>query len=129
MATSNDARLMAYEHRLQPPISVHAFIWRLARHGGYAGMLIVGSVVIGTTGYHWLGREPLIDSFLNACMLLGGMGPVGDLSTSAGKIFAAFFALYAGLVFLATTVIMFTPVLHRVLHKFHWDADHTGKSS
>ena len=85
---------------------------------------MVFSVAVGTTGYHWIGRVAWIDSFLNACMLLGGMGPIGDLTTNAGKIFASLFALYSGLVFLAATVMIFTPVIHRVIHRFHWDADH-----
>ena len=66
------------------------------------------------------------DAFLNAAMLLGGMGPVNAPRTEAGKIFAAFYALYAGLVFLATAAILFTPVLHRVLHRFHWDDTDPG---
>jgi len=115
---------MIYEHRNQAPIPRHEFAMRLVRSGGYISGLIVVSVTIGTTGYHWIGQAPWIDAFLNACMLLGGMGPVGELTTNAGKIFASLFALYSGLVFLAASVIMITPVLHRVIHKFHWDAEH-----
>ena len=115
---------MMYEPRNQPPLPPRDFALRLIRHGRYLAALIVVSVVIGTTGYHWVGQTAWIDAFLNACMLLGGMGPVGELTTNAGKIFAALFALYSGLVFLAATVLMVTPVLHRVIHKFHWDADH-----
>ncbi len=114
---------MIYEHRRQPPISRARFLRRLLRHGGYAGALILGSVCIGTLGYHALASQSWIDSFLNACMLLGGMGPVGDIATNAGKIFAALFALYSGLVFLIAAAVLFTPVLHRVLHRFHWEAD------
>ncbi len=110
-----------YEHFRQPPLTHRQFVRRLAQHGGYAGLLVIGSVLIGTFGYRLLADQSWIDSFLNTCMLLGGMGPVGDLPTNSGKIFAALFALYAGLVFIATTVIMFTPVAHRILHKFHWD--------
>jgi hypothetical protein len=116
--------MMFYENRSQPPIPAHAFAVRLLRHGGYTTALVVISVAMGTTGYHWLGRTAWIDAFMNACMLLGGMGPVGELTTDAGKIFASLFALYSGLVFLAATVMIFTPVLHRVIHRFHWDADH-----
>ena len=114
---------MIYENRRQKPISRRDFTWRLLRHGGYAAVLVVVSAVIGTAGYHWFGGLAWVDAFLNACMLLGGMGPIGELATNAGKIFAAFFALYSGLVFLAATVILLTPVLHRTFHKFHWDAD------
>ncbi|MEO7082878.1 MAG: hypothetical protein ABI442_18540 [Gemmatimonadaceae bacterium] len=115
---------MIYENRFQPPISRRLFAGRLLRHFGWTQLLVAVSIVLGTTGYHWIGRVAWIDAFLNACMLLGGMGPVGDLTTNAGKIFAALFALYAGIVFLAVTVTMITPVLHRVIHKFHWEADH-----
>src|SRR5581483_11984907 len=112
-----------YEHRLQPPISRARFLRRMARHGGYVGGLVVLSVLAGTIGYNWLGEQTWIDSFLNACMLLGGMGPIGELHANAGKIFAALFALYSGLVFLIAAAVLFTPVLHRVIHRFHWDAD------
>jgi hypothetical protein len=116
--------MMVYEHRGQPPIPRSQFAMRLLRHGGYTMALVAVSVIIGTGGYHWIGRTAWIDAFLNACMLLGGMGPIGDLTTNGGKIFASLFALYSGLVFLAATVLLMTPVLHRVIHKFHWDADH-----
>ncbi|HTY04189.1 MAG TPA: hypothetical protein VMC81_10715 [Rhodocyclaceae bacterium] len=74
---------------------------------------MIGYVV--TEGFGWL------DAFLNAAMLLGGMGPVNAPQTDAGKLFAGAYALYAGLVFIVTAAIIVTPVLHRVLHTFHWD--------
>lgn len=94
----------------------------MARQGSYAIMLIAGSVLLGMIGYHWIAHFSWIDSFVNACMLLGGMGPVGELSGNGGKIFAGIFALYAGLVFLVITALILTPVFHRVIHRFHWDA-------
>lgn len=72
-------------------------------------------------GYRW------IDAFLNACMLLGGMGPVGDLPNDASKLFASLFALYSGLVFLILAALLLTPVFHRVLHRFHWEAKQRGE--
>jgi hypothetical protein len=116
-----------YEHRLQRPLSSAQFTWRLIRHGAGASLLVAGSIVVGTAGYHWLGGVAWIDSFLNACMLLGGMGPIGDLHSNAGKLFASVFALYAGLVFLVCGAVLITPILHRVLHKFHWDADRADR--
>ena len=77
--------------------------------------------MLGMAGYHWIARFSWVDSFVNACMLLGGMGPVGDLRNNAGKIFAGVFALYSGLVFLAVSILLLTPVLHRVLHRFHME--------
>jgi hypothetical protein len=72
-------------------------------------------------GYHMLEQLPWIDAFLNAAMLLGGMGPVNAPVSAAGKLFAGCYALYAGLVFIITAGLMFTPVLHRLMHRFHWD--------
>jgi hypothetical protein len=93
----------------------------MARQGGYAGMIIAVSLAIGMVGYHWLAGDTWTDSFLNASMLLGGMGPVGDLWTTRAKIFAGFFALYAGLVFVAVAALLLSPVFHRVIHLFHCD--------
>ena len=112
---------MIYEHRSQPPISQQQFVRRLTVHGWYALQLIGASLVIGMMGYHWLARESWVDAFVDTSMLLGGMGPVGVLPNSAAKIFAGLFALYAGLVFLAVSILLLTPVFHRVLHKFHWE--------
>jgi len=110
-----------FEHHSQPLISRRHFIRRLGRHGGYAVGLIAASLVIGMIGYHWLAHQTWVDAFLNTTMLLGGMGPVGDLPNDTAKIFAGAFALYAGLVFLAVAVVLLTPVFHRVLHRFHWE--------
>lgn len=112
-----------YEHPSQPPIPMRQFTLRLLRQGGYGGLLVAASLLIGTAGFHWLAAERPLDALLNAAMLLGGMGPVGDLSRvgAAGKLFAAAFALYAGLVFLILAALLVTPVFHRVLHRFHWE--------
>ena len=78
-------------------------------------------VIVGISGYILFEHLSLMDAFLNASMLLGGMGPVNMPVTTAGKLFAGFYALYAGLVFIVSAALIFTPVLHRVLHRFHWD--------
>jgi hypothetical protein len=127
--TTTPRPLIIFEHKLQPPISPRAFALRMARQGGYASMLIAGSVIVGVAGYHWVAGFTWVDSFLNACMLLGGMGPVGDLPNSAAKIFAGVFALYAGLVFVVVAGLLLAPMFHRVIHRFHWDAgQHEAKS-
>jgi hypothetical protein len=72
-------------------------------------------------GYMFFEKLQWRDAFLNAAMLLGGMGPVNPPQTDGGKLFAGVYALYAGLVFILTAALLFTPILHRVLHKFHWD--------
>ena len=91
----------------------------MVRHGGYGVGLIILSLAIGMFGYHFFDQLPWVDAFVDASMLLGGMGPVHALQGDAAKIFAGIFALYAGLVFLALTALMLAPVLHRVLHAFH----------
>jgi hypothetical protein len=84
--------------------------------------LLAVSLAMGMAGYMEFERLPAMDAFLNSAMLLGGMGPVNNPVTEAGKLFAGCYALYAGLVFIVTAALIFTPVVHRVLHKFHWDA-------
>jgi hypothetical protein len=87
----------------------------------YAAALVLASLVAGMMGYHWLAGFDWVDAFVNACMLLSGMGPVGEIQTAPGKIFAGVFALYAGLVFLAVTAFVLAPIFHHVLHKVHWE--------
>ena len=112
-----------FEHRTAPLLPFNQFLIRLCRHGGLALILLVGSLGIGTAGYVWLADKSPLDGFLNAAMLLGGMGPVGDIQPSAGKIFAALYALYAGLVYLLTAGILLSPFVHRILHKFHLEEE------
>ena len=94
----------------------------MVRHVGYAAMLAAGSLIIGMLGFHFLAAEGWSDSLVNGAMLLGGMGPVGDLIhiSLTGKIFAAAFALYAGLVFITVSGLIAAPVFHRILHRYHW---------
>jgi hypothetical protein len=89
--------------------------------------IVMGSLLLGMVGYHVLAHFTWIDSFLNAAMLLGGMGPVGDIPTASGKLFAGMYALYAGLVLIAASAVLLTPVLHRLLHRLHLDDGATGK--
>lgn len=112
-----------YEHESTAPLSRRDFALRLIRHFMTAALFILVSLALGMWGYHAFESLSWMDSFLNASMLLGGMGPVDPPHTQAGKLFAGLYALYAGLAFLIIAGIIFTPVLHRVLHKFHWDAD------
>ena len=112
---------MLYERKHQPPVSRQAFTQRLAWHVALALALLLVSLGGGMLGY--IGFEGLspVDAFLNAAMLLGGMRPVNAPQSVAGKLFAGCYALYAGLVFIVTAALVFTPILHRVLHHFHWD--------
>ena len=119
--TSGSGPWMPYEHRSAPLLPRPAFHRRLLRHAGYAVTLLSVSMIVGTIGFNSLAGQLLPDAFLNAAMLLGGMGPVGEIHGTRGKLFAAFFALYAGLVFLAVGAILLAPVAHRLLHTFHLD--------
>lgn len=111
-----------YERRSVEPISREKFIRRMLRHAGYGGLLVLGSMIVGVIGFHYLTAEIWSNALLNAAMLLGGMGPVGDLTqtTLAGKIFASAFSLYSGLVFITVSGLLAAPVFHRILHRFHW---------
>jgi hypothetical protein len=95
----------------------------MARHGATALALTLFSLGLGMAGYAYLEKLPWLDAFLNSAMLLGGMGPVDMPKTDGGKLFAGLYALYAGLVFLITAGLLLAPVVHRVMHKFHWAQD------
>jgi len=110
-----------YEPRKHRPLATGAFVSRLSVHLAAALGLLALSLALGMFGYMELEGMSAVDAFLNAAMLLGGMGPVNDPVTNAGKLFAGFYALYAGLVFIITAALIFTPIAHRILHKFHWD--------
>jgi len=112
-----------YESRHQPPLPRAHFVRRLGLHLALALGVLAGSLGIGMAGYVAFEHLPWLDAFLNAAMLLGGMGPVDMPKTEAGKLFAGCYALYAGLVFIATAALVLTPVMHRVLHRFHWDEE------
>jgi hypothetical protein len=108
-----------YEHAKGQLLPWEAFLWRLAKHAGLALAVVVFSLGAGMAGYVYFERLSWLDGFLNAAMLLGGMGPVETPRTSGGKLFAGMYALYAGLVFLVVVGIVLSPVVHRGLHKFH----------
>jgi hypothetical protein len=110
-----------YESRKQSPLARSFFARRLVKHGLIALALMAFSLALGMAGYIGFEHLTLLDGFLNTAMLLGGMGPVNVPVTPAGKLFAGLFALYAGLVFIATAALLFTPLLHRLMHRFHWD--------
>ena len=108
-----------YEHRKQPLASKKVFAQRLTRNGLIGLALLAFSLGIGMLGYHFLENLSWIDALLNASMILGGMGPVTPLQTNAGKIFASFYAIYSGVILLASVGVLATPIFHRFLHHFH----------
>lgn len=113
-----------YENRSQPPLDWAAFAVRMLRHLSLAIAFVGFSLGVGMLGYLYFENEKVHtwrDAFLNAAMLLGGMGPIHTPESEGGKVFAGAYALYAGLVFLVVIGLLFAPVLHRFLHLFHWD--------
>jgi hypothetical protein len=111
-----------YERHHEPLISRKAYLRRIARSGGLAAAAVLAALFLGVSGYHWTEGIPWVDSILNAAMILGGMGPVAELHTTAGKLFAAAYALFSGLMFIVVAGLLFAPVIHRFLHVFHLEA-------
>ena len=108
-----------FEHRSKPLLPRKEYYQRLARHAALGFSIIVVALGIGMAGYHVFEKLPWIDAFLNAAMILSGMGPVATLQTDGAKIFAGCYALFSGLALIAILGIIFAPVIHRSLHKFH----------
>ena len=114
-----------FEHHKQPLASQPDFARRMLRFGLLAAGIILFSLGIGIVGYHYIVHLPWIDALLNASMLLGGMGPVAvkELDTPSEKLFASFYALFSGMVFLVAIGVIATPVFHRFLHRFHLEME------
>ncbi len=112
-----------YERRKQPLAPRRIFYARLGRSAVVAAGIVIGAVGIGILGYRVLENMSWLDAFLNAAMILSGMGPVGPLQTPGGKLFAGCYALFSGLVFISVTGVLFAPVFHRFIHKFHLDSE------
>ena len=112
-----------YEHRKQPLASRRVFVRRVAFNGLIGAAMILVALSIGVLGYHFLEGLSWIDALLNASMILGGMGPVNALQTTAGKLFASFYALFSGVIFIAAMGVLAAPIFHRFLHHFHLEAD------
>ena len=111
--------LFRYERRHQPLLAPRHFHRRLVWHIGVVLALLIVSLFLGMSGYVYFESLSWTDAFLNAAMLLGGMGPVNNPMTEGGKLFAGMYALYAGIVFLVGAGIMAAPLAHRLLHRFH----------
>lgn len=111
-----------YESRRRPPLSRPQFLRRFAAHAALSSLLLAASLGLGMAGYMAFEHLAPVDAFLNASMLLGGMGPVDAPRSNAGKLFAGAYALYSGLVFLVAAGLVVAPLAHRLLHRFHWDA-------
>jgi hypothetical protein len=110
-----------FEGKKQKLAPVPVFMRRLVACVGIAVLLVLFALFIGIAGYHWIAGFDWIDALLNASMILGGMGPVNMLTNTGAKIFASLYSLFSGLVFIAVMGIVFSPIVHRMLHKFHID--------
>ena len=109
-----------YEHRSAPPVSQRQFVVRMVGHLAAAVLLLVFSLGVGMWGYARFENLSWLEAFLNSAMLLGGMGPVDAPQSDAGRLFAGGYALYAGLVFIFIAGLLLAPLVHRLLHRFHW---------
>ncbi len=110
-----------FTHKQKKLAPVSVFIKRLGFSIIISSLFILVTLAMGIAGYHWIAGFGWVDSLLNASMILGGMGPVGELQTNGAKIFASIYALLSGLVFVGVMGVIISPILHRMLHRFHID--------
>jgi hypothetical protein len=108
-----------FERRSEPLLPRRAFLSRLARSAALGFAIVAVSLLIGMAGYRVFLGLGWIDAFLNASMLLGGMGPLDPPKTVGGKLFSGLYALYCGFAVLGVAGVIFAPVFHRFLHRFH----------
>ncbi len=116
-------RELFYEHHTEPLLPRRAFLQRMINHGGVSLVMTAVALAIGMVGYRWTEGLSWLDSFLNASMILGGMGQVAPLETPGGKLFAGLYALFSGLVILAAASVLVVPLVHRLLHRLHLEDD------
>ncbi len=112
-----------FEAKTKPLLPRPSYYLRLARSAATGLLVIAAALGAGMLGYHRFEGLPWIDAFANAAMILSGMGPLAPLTTADGKLFAGCYALFSGLVFVVVIGIVFAPVVHRFLHRFHLDAE------
>ena len=108
-----------FEHHTKPLLPRKVFYRRIVRNACWGALVVALSLGLGMVGYHGFEKLSWLDSFLNAAMILSGMGPAATLQTAGGKLFAGCYALYSGLALIAIVGIVFAPIIHRFLHKFH----------
>jgi len=111
------------ERRHEPLLSRRAFLRRQFLFALFALAIVFGSLGIGVLGYHFSEGLSWLDALVNASMILFGMGPVSELHTNAGKWFASFYAMFSGVAFITIVGVVFAPVFHRFLHRFHLSGD------
>jgi hypothetical protein len=109
------------EHKTSQLLSRRAFLVRMGWYGLFGCLFLAFSLGVGTVGYHLTANLNWVDAFLNASMILTGMGPVDKLETDTAKLFASFYAIFSGVSFLTFCGVLFTPIYHRFMHRFHLD--------
>jgi len=114
-----------FEHKKHDLLPFSLFLARVLRYLMYSILLICFSLAIGVSGYHFIAKLSWVDSLYNASMILTGMGPVAELTTSPAKVFASIYALFSGIAFLSTVAVVFAPIVHRFMHKMHLENDNT----
>lgn len=111
-----------YERRNQPLLPRRVFYARFTRCAILGLAIILGSLCIGMAGYHYFEKLSWLDAFTNASMILSGMGPLAPIQTTGGKLFAGCYALFSGIAFISSIGVVFAPIYHRFLHKFHLES-------
>ena len=114
-------KIFQFEDKNKPLIPKKEYYKRQLRFLFYALILLGFSLGIGMVGYKWCTGMPWMDAFLNASMILTGMGPIDVMKTPGAKLFAGCYALFSGVIFLSTVAVMFAPLVHRLLHLMHID--------
>ncbi len=113
--------MFGFEKKHHKPAPQHVFKMRLAKHAVFAIIIIAVAILVGMAGYVYFADMTVVDAFLNAAMILSGMGPVGDLPNDAAKIFAGVYAIICGILLIGIAGLVLAPVFHRMLHIFHAD--------
>jgi hypothetical protein len=111
--------ITGFEQRGHPVVSRRKFAWRMLVAMGLWVILTAAGLAVGIAGYALFEGMSFVDAFVNAAMILSGMGPLGELKTTAGKIFAGCYAIFSGLIIVIATGVVLAPIFHRVLHRFH----------
>lgn len=115
-----------FEHKAQPLLPRHVFVRRQFSCAVLAAVLIALALCVGAVGYHYFEYLSWLNSFYAASMILTGMGPVGDVKSDGGKLFASFYAIFSGVVFLSAASVLIAPSVHRMLHRLHLEEENAG---
>lgn len=114
---------VVFERRHEPLLARRQFIARQIAWAVGAAALSLGSLAVGAVGYRWAEDLRWLDAVHHAAMILTGMGPVTVMRSDVGKVFETIYALFSGVVFLSAAALLLAPVTHRLLHRFHIEAD------